>query len=204
MPLASGTGNITPRLAVDAAGRVYAGNGGFTDGKLFCFTADLDLLWSVAVPHVNIGGPLLAQDGTLLVAGTGTDVRAYRSGLPWADVQQGLAGGVSLPPELSGEGTLVPGAPMALQLAEAAPSAATFLVLGLSELGAPFKGGTLVPAADLLIGPFVTDAAGTLALGGPWPAGLPGGANLWMQAWVVDAGGPHGYAASNGLRLTMP
>ncbi len=202
--LASGTGNITPRLAVDAAGRVYAGNGGFSDGKLFCFTADLDLLWSVAVPNINIGGPLLAQDGTLLVAGTGTDVRAYRSGLPWADVQQGLAGGAALPPELSGEGTLLAGAPMALQLAEAAPSAATFLVLGLSELGAPFKGGTLVPAADLLIGPFVTDASGALVLGGTWPAGLPGGASLWLQGWVADAGGPHGFAASNGLRLTAP
>ncbi len=204
VPLSLLNGNITPRLAVDAAGRVYAGNGGFSDGAVSCFTPDLDLLWSVAVPSINIGGPCLAQDGTLLVAGVGTDVRAYRSGLPWADVQQGLAGGALLPPELSGEGTLVPGTPMALVLAEAAPSAPTFLVVGFSQLGAPFKGGTLVPAADLLAGPFLTDALGALALGGPWPFGLPSGANLWLQAWVTDAGGPQGFAASGALKLTAP
>lgn len=204
VPIATGTGNLTPRLAVDAAGRVYAGNGGFADGRVWCFTADLDLLWSVAVANLNIGGPVLAQDGTLLVAGTGTDVRAWRSGLPWADVQQGLAGGALLPPELAGEGTLVPGTPAALALAEAAPGAGAWLVVGASQLGAPFKGGTLVPAAQLLLGPLVTDGEGGLTLGGPWPAGLPSGASLWLQAWVPDPAGPAGWAASNGLRATAP
>jgi hypothetical protein len=196
-------GNITPRLAVDAAGKVYASNGGFSDGRVYCFTSGLDLLWSVAVGSVNIGAPCLGQDGTLVVAGVGTDVRAYRSGLPWADLQQGLAGAAGVP-ELSGEGTLAAGSPVTLTLAEAAPSAVTFLVVGASLLGAPFKGGTMVPNPDLLVGPLSTDAAGALPLAATWPSGLPSGATLFFQDWIPDAGAPHGFAASNGLMATVP
>ncbi len=203
VPLSTLAGNITPRLAVDGSGKVYASNGGFSDGRVYCFTPGLDLLWSVAVASVNIGAPCLAQDGTLVVAGVGTDVRAYRSGLPWADQQQGLAGAAGLP-ELSGEGTLVPGSPVTLTLAEAAPSAATLLIVGATSLGLPFKGGTLVPDPDLLIGPLATDAEGVLSLSATWPSGLPSGAALFLQDWVVDASGPHGFAASNALKATAP
>jgi len=196
-------GNITPRLAVDAAGKVYAGNGGFSDGRVYCFTADLDLLWSVAVSSVNIGAPCLGQDGTLVVAGVGTDVRAYRSGLPWADLQLGLAGAAGVP-ELAGEGTLAPGSPVALTLAEAAPSAATVLVVGASPFFAPFKGGTMVPNPDLLLAPLATDAAGALSLATTWPPGLPTGTALLLQDWIIDAAAPHGWAASNGLQATVP
>jgi hypothetical protein len=200
----SGGGNVTLRLAVDAAGHVFATNGGGSNGKVFCFTADLQTLWSLSFANVNIGTPCLGQDGTLIVAGTGTDVRAYRTGLPWADVQQGLAGSAAMPPELSATGTLVVGSPVALTLAEAAPGAATALVIGLSQLGLPFKGGTLVPNPDLVLGGFVTDASGGLLLASTWPAGLPSGTPLWFQDWVVDAGGPHGFAASDALKATTP
>lgn len=70
-----------PRLAIDSEGRVYLTNGGFSQGSVFCFTPDLQLLWSDSVPGVNVGGPALAADGTLVVCGTGTTVRAYRDGL---------------------------------------------------------------------------------------------------------------------------
>lgn len=65
-------------IAVDAQGTVFLSNGGAASGRLYAYEADLTPLWNVAVPNINIGGPSLAHDGTLLVCGAGTDVRAYR------------------------------------------------------------------------------------------------------------------------------
>jgi outer membrane protein assembly factor BamB len=71
-----------PRMAVDADGKVYFGNGAFATGRLYCFTAELDPIWDVQVTNINIGGPALGSNGTLVVCGIGTDVRAYRTEAP--------------------------------------------------------------------------------------------------------------------------
>ena len=73
-----------------------------------------------------------------------------------------------------------------------------WLILGLSEFDAAFRGGTLVPAPALIV-PLVTDAEGALSLSTTWPVGLPPGLSLWLQAWIPDAGGPQGWAASNAV-----
>jgi hypothetical protein len=65
-------------VAIDGAGRIYYGNGGFP-GTIYSFEADLSLRWSIPVANLNQGGPVLAADGTLLVAGTGTTFLAYRT-----------------------------------------------------------------------------------------------------------------------------
>ncbi len=70
---------LTPRMAVDAAGRVFVSNGAFSNGRVYSFNADLTERWSVAVPNVNIGAPAFGRDGTLVIAGAGADVRAYRT-----------------------------------------------------------------------------------------------------------------------------
>jgi outer membrane protein assembly factor BamB len=70
---------FSPRFAIDSQGTVFFGNSSFSDGALHAFTPDLEQLWSVPVPNINIGGPALAQDGTLVVCGVGQDVRAYRT-----------------------------------------------------------------------------------------------------------------------------
>lgn len=67
------------RMAIDQLGRVYYSNTRFTNGRVYSFDADLTLRWSLAVPNVNIGAPSLGTDGTLLIAGVGTNLRAYRS-----------------------------------------------------------------------------------------------------------------------------
>jgi hypothetical protein len=77
-------------------------------------------------------------------------------------------------------------------------------VVGFSGLFAPFKGGTLVPKPDLLLGPFPTSGAGQLVLPGTWPAGLPGLLTFWFQAWIQDPAGPVGFAASNGVTAFTP
>jgi hypothetical protein len=77
-------------------------------------------------------------------------------------------------------------------------------VLGGVALLLPFQGGVLVPELDVLVGPLATDPAGALALVGRWPAGVPSGFLVYMQAWVPDAAGPLGLTASNGLSATAP
>jgi hypothetical protein len=80
------------RIAVDASGHVYYSNGGFADGHLYAYEDDLTPLWDVAVTNINIGGPSLAADGTLVVCGVGTDVRAYRGAVT------AIAAGAGAPP----------------------------------------------------------------------------------------------------------
>ncbi len=67
------------RIAIDAAGKVFLTNGGYSDGALYALDADLTLRWSVPVPGVNVGGPVIGQGGVLVVCGTGNNVFAYQS-----------------------------------------------------------------------------------------------------------------------------
>jgi hypothetical protein len=77
--IAIATSGPAPHFAVDRSGKVFLSNGGFSSGTLYSFNPDLSLRWSVPVTNINIGGPALGEDGTLVVAGVGTDLRAYRS-----------------------------------------------------------------------------------------------------------------------------
>jgi hypothetical protein len=113
------------------------------------------------------------------------------------DVGGGKPGGAGVP-VLAAQGTLAPDSPGTLSLDGAAPLAPVTLVLGLSELGAPFKGGTLVPVPNVLIG-LATDAGGSISLPFTWPAGVPAGTEVWLQAWIEDAAASQALAASNGL-----
>jgi PQQ-like domain len=76
---------LSPRIAIDANGRVYFSNGAFSNGRVWSFNADLTERWTVPVTNINIGGPAIAADGTMIVAGVGTDLRAYRSASCYAD-----------------------------------------------------------------------------------------------------------------------
>ncbi len=73
---------LAARMAIGADGVLYVTNGGFADGRLFSFNADLTLRWSTPVTNVNVGGPALGSCGILVVCGNGTDVRAYRTPCP--------------------------------------------------------------------------------------------------------------------------
>jgi PQQ-like domain/Dockerin type I domain len=115
-----------PRMAVDALGRVYLSNGGFTQGRFYSFNADLSNRWSIAVPNINIGAPAIGSGGVLVVAGVGTNVVAYQTKQPCvADLDgSGVVNGLDLamllgawgrctgptppgcPTDLSGDGTV--------------------------------------------------------------------------------------------------
>lgn len=121
----------------------------------------------------------------------------------WSDVGAALAAGGAAP-FLQGGGALAGGTPVTLALQGAAPGGPLVLVVGLSAPGAPFKGGVMVPQPDLLLAGLVADGVGALQLAGTWPDGLPTGASLWMQAWLANAAGPFGFAASNAVQATTP
>jgi outer membrane protein assembly factor BamB len=87
-------GLSSPRMAIDNLGRIFLTNGGFPDGALFSFNADLTLRWMEPITNVNLGGPAVGSNGVLVVCGVGTDVRAYQT-----------AGG-PLPGDVNGDGAV--------------------------------------------------------------------------------------------------
>lgn len=123
----------------------------------------------------------------------------------WSDLGGALAGTHGVPTQ-AGTGSLVVGAPVSLTLGGALENTVAYLVLGVDQLDAPFKGGVLVPdpAPPGAIFALPTGPAGTIGLAGTWPTGLPSGFSTYFQWWIVDPTGPFGFAASNGLSATTP
>jgi len=116
----------------------------------------------------------------------------------WTDLGGGLAGTSGVPPVLIGEGSLLPTAGTKIRVEGGPASSVGFIVLGFTALNGPFKGGTLIPNPDVLavIG---FDPVGIFQAIFSWPTDVPAGTSLWWQCWAPDAGGPKGFAASNGL-----
>ena len=125
------------------------------------------------------------------------------AGVPgWTHIGLGKLGGAGVP-LLAGTGTLTAASPGALDLTSAKPSAPATLILGLTPLNAPFKGGTLVPNPSLLIG-LTTSPGGAVHLPFVFPAGIPSGTALYFQFWVSDPAATVSLAASNGLKGVTP
>ncbi|MHC5211888.1 MAG: choice-of-anchor J domain-containing protein [Planctomycetota bacterium] len=119
---------------------------------------------------------------------------------PWANLD-GCVGGVGGPPLLTGDGPATAGSSLGLHLSNAPGSNSSTLVVGVSALNAPFKGGVMVPSLTLLL-PFITTPGGTLDLAGPFPPGIPAGFSLYFQFWMAHATGPLGFLGSNALSVT--
>lgn len=142
--------------------------------------------------------------------GIGLDeIRFSDLGLPdhcdsvWTDLGGGVGGPNGLP-QLSGVGCLVPGETTSIVLAQGIVAGTSWMVIGASELGAPFKGGVLWPNPDVLLAGLPLDGAGALTIGFPWPAGLPSGVSITWQHWMPYGTVAVQWAASNGLRSTTP
>ena len=122
---------------------------------------------------------------------------------PWTNLGQGLAGTLGVP-KLAGTGWLVPGNATTLALTRAKPSSTAAMIIGLSQLSAPFKGGVLVPFPNFLVTGLPVSASGTLTLTATWPAGVPGGLTLYFQEWIVDPAAVAGLSATNALAASTP
>jgi hypothetical protein len=172
-------------------------------------------LGTLTPPDASSGidfGASVAIDGSTVVVGAGanssgaTNGRAYVFQLvpigSWVNLGLGLSGTSGIP-VLTGAGYLQATSPIALSLAQAKPFALAPLVVGIANLSAPFKGGTMVPTPDLVF-PLFTDFFGAGGFGGAWPAGVPSGLQLFFQWWVQDPAGPKGFAASNAVQAAAP
>jgi hypothetical protein len=122
---------------------------------------------------------------------------------PWTFLVGGIAPGGGLASILGGNGALIAGEPMNLKLWPLQPGG-VWLVVSTTELGLPFKGGTLWPAPDLVVGPLFPSFPQDQIANGYWPSGLPAGFSFAAQAWWPSAGTPQGWAASFGLRGVQP
>jgi hypothetical protein len=116
---------------------------------------------------------------------------------PWADLGKAKPGSTGTP-KLAGSGPLTPGSSNALQLSGAAPNSTATLIVGLSEIDLPFRGGVLVPQPQFVL-PQRADPTGSLLLPFTWPAGGASGLTIFLQFWIGDTVSSFGVSASNGL-----
>lgn len=66
------------QMAVDRLGTLYLADG---ENTLYSFDPDLSLRWTAVVPGLSQSPAALAANGVLVVAGGGTEMRAYRARL---------------------------------------------------------------------------------------------------------------------------
>lgn len=121
---------------------------------------------------------------------------------PWTNLGKGLAGTGGVTPCLEGVGSMTLLSANSLEFSDAAPSAFSAVIVGISEISIPFYLGTLVPSPNV-IRFFFTDVSGELSLPFIVPATVIPGTALYVQGWVEDAGAPGGFSASNGVRTVI-
>ncbi len=198
-------GSFSPRMAVDALGRVYLTNGSFSAGRLLCYAPDLALLWSEAVANVNVGGPALGADGVLVVCGTANTVRTYQCAGYFASYGNGCEGSGGITPTLAGGGCPSSGEAISLAVAGALGGASGFLFFGAGTGSQSVHGCALqvVPLLPLNL-PLVLSGAGAgngaAVLTGPVPPATPV-LDLYLQVLLADAGAPGGVSGTQPLHV---
>ncbi len=112
--------------------------------------------------------------------------------------------GVTGEPVMAVDGSFCDGDLLEVELSNSAPSSSAALVVGLSFLGVPFKGGVLGPNPDVILDGFFVNALGNLRIAATVPAGLPQGLDVYLQWFVVDPVAIKGLAASRTWHSITP
>jgi hypothetical protein len=126
----------------------------------------------------------------------------YTAGEPFDDLGDALPGTRGFPVQLA-EGSLTFATPFTVRLQNGLPGATPFLVAGLAALELPFKGGVLWPQVDFIQGTAPVDSQGHSEFPAIWLTTV-GGFDLWFQYWFADPGAPAGFAATSGVRASVP
>ena len=211
----------SPRVAVDAAGRVYVSNGWASspasDGRLWAFTADLSQqLFSLPLDRPNQGGPALAEDGTLLVCDR-TAVRAWREvGVPQTFCTSKTNSDGCLP-SMYAQGVPSASAGAGFTVGAMQVTAGDVGLLFYSRTGPgsqPFLGGTLCLAGSVTRttgqssggtgtcgGSFAFDF-NAYAASGVDPA-LVAGQPVWGQYWFRDPPAVAAIGLTNGIAFQL-
>ena len=122
---------------------------------------------------------------------------------PFFDLGGGLAGSAGMP-KLEGEGALLPKTLCKIHLSQAKPAAKASLLLSLTSVEVPYKGGTIQAAPPLLSVHAAISTAGTMDLPFQMPAGAPPGMTLYFQYVIADHQAVYGVAISNALLAMTP
>ncbi len=189
--------------SVKAQRKISATQGGF-DGAL----DEFDVFGQSVAPLGDLDGDgvLDLAVGALLDDDGGPERGAlwllHLSDGIWGNLLHGLPGAAGAP-RLRGAGLPAAGQTVTLVLDQAPPSAPTSLVVSAAAWMAPFHGGVLVPALapPSLLVLLLTGPDGALQLPATWPAGVPPGTALYLQAWFKEAGPAASWSASNGLSV---
>jgi len=170
-------------------------------------TSSITQAWVGPCADIDLDGRL---DVTALIAPLGatrlavTMNRTYPARGPLLDLGHQLSSTATGYPVQLLEGPIAPGGQFSITLFSGPKG--TFnnlLVVGLSVLDAPFKGGTLVPNPYQVFGPFLTNFDGEVVISPTWPAVLPSGVQIVTQFWF-PAPAVAGFAATSGLLITTP
>ena len=122
---------------------------------------------------------------------------------PWEDLGLAYQPMVNTPdPRLSGAGNLKPNTLVTLFAQDMPASGLVTLVAGLVRIDLPFRGGVLVPAPDLVVPGFVSDASGSFEAGFLLPHNVPMGTDFYLQGWATEPLSPTGLVSTNGLQAT--
>ncbi len=160
-------------------------------------------LYGVApIPHWQLDRLAFDGQGDLWVSAISEGAAVLHTGV-WSDLGQSLAG-TDGDPWLLGSGSLGADTEVALQLRDARPGSVAGLVLGNVAIGAPFKGGTLVPTPLVVLTGVPTGSTGDVLVSSTWPGGIPNGFSLYAQWWIADPAAPAGWAASNAVVGVVP
>lgn len=186
-----------PAMYVFGAGGVSIFDGAtFKDAHLL---EGFDGLTSFGLSGVaQVGDCRMIGVGSQNVAGNARTLVARLEPHAWQTLGTPIAGSNGVP-AMTGSGPLVAGSSNLLGLSNAKQNAVAVLVYGATALQLPLLGGTLVPQPTVLKA-LSTSAAGTTALPFTWPVGIPAGAELYAQFWMVDPVAMQGFAASNGVK----
>jgi len=153
-------------------------------------------------PRGLVAADLSGDGATDLAVSQGPSVLVNTLG-PWKSQGFALAGTQGLP-KLEPGGPLAPASKVTFDLTDAAPRAPAWMVSGLAAAALPFKGGVLVPAPQVVVGPATTDAEGDWNLSTHFPPAVAPAPKLFHQVWIQDPAGPAGFAASNAVVGVTP
>lgn len=158
---------------------------------------------SVAAGHIHVGQNLPISRATAYTESSLRALIAYLDtvlGGEFCQTDLGFGGPGTAVLDLCGD-VLASGGTADLSLTGAAPNAALWYVLGLTNNPQPFKGGQLLPV------PFAAFITGTTDANGDHQiAAVPGGGGpltVYVQAVIADPGQPLGFGLSNALSLAF-
>jgi len=95
-PVLNSSGFTSSMITVDALGRIFHNNAHGTGGSaadIRAFSPSLVQQWTLSIAGVNQGGPALATDGSLVIAGTGS-IRRYWTAPPCAPADLNCDGAI--------------------------------------------------------------------------------------------------------------